>query len=102
MKNIEQTKLYESFDNEVLIQGRFFAYDTLVKWLHRNNIKEFRFNTKTEKYLFTSNEEGVYIYTHTVEHYKLVRKQFLSFKEYLPEKSYYQAPLNLKIENEEN
>jgi hypothetical protein len=97
MSNNTQTQLLEAFKAEVLIQNQFFAYDTLVKWLHKNEVQEFGFKTKTDRYLFRMVDNGIVIYNYTIDTHQLTSKKFASFKEYLPEKIFYQAPETLEI-----
>lgn len=89
-------KTLESFKSEVLIQEQFFAYDTLVKWIHNNSIQNFNFSTKSTKYLFEKVDDGVYIYVYTLSN-ELTKKLFCSFKNFLPNKKFYSSPENIEF-----
>lgn len=92
MSNIEKTKLFKSFRQEVLIQDEYINIPNLVKWFKHNNVNEFKFSTSSTSYMFEANPKGVVYYVYPLDNNNEFKIMFASYEEFLPDKNYYAAP----------
>lgn len=85
--------LEETFKKEVLLENNpeFFPIHSLVQWMYKYKVIEFKFLTPSTKYLFSSNSEGVFIRQSSTRGYCNASVKFASFDYYLEKREYYTA-----------